>query len=79
LREGFCYSYYYCSHLRLSSFLLGTALTACSKLAEVEHREWSLTSENEGLKKDLEGAHTARDVAVKNKEMMQQAKKAKLQ
>jgi hypothetical protein len=38
-----------------------------------------LTSENEGLKRDLEGARTARDVTVKDKELMQQAEQAKLQ
>jgi hypothetical protein len=38
-----------------------------------------LTSKNEGLKRDLEGAHTARDVTVKDKELMQQAEQAKLQ
>jgi hypothetical protein len=32
-----------------------------------------------GLKKDLEGARTARDVAVKDKELVQQAEQAKLQ
>jgi uncharacterized small protein (DUF1192 family) len=31
-----------------------------TKLAEVEHREWTLTSENECLKRDLEGAHSTR-------------------
>jgi hypothetical protein len=40
------------------------------KLAEVEHREWTLTSENEGLKRDLDGACTARDVAMKDKELV---------
>jgi hypothetical protein len=41
--------------------------------------ERTLTSKNEGLKRDLEGARTARDVAVKDKELVQQAKQAKLQ
>jgi hypothetical protein len=53
--------------------------TAHSKLAEVEYREQTLTSKNEGLKKDLEGARAACDVAVKDKELMQQAEQAKLQ
>jgi hypothetical protein len=53
--------------------------TARSKLAEVEHREQTLTSKNEGLKRDLEGARTARDVAVKDKELVQHAEQAKLQ
>jgi hypothetical protein len=53
--------------------------TAHSKLAEVEHREQTLTSKNEGLKRDLEGARTARDVAVKDKELVQHAEQAKLQ
>jgi hypothetical protein len=53
--------------------------TAHSKLAEVEHHERTLTSENEGLKKDLEGAHAARNVVVKDKELMRQAKQTKLQ
>jgi hypothetical protein len=33
---------------------------ARTKLAEVEHPERTLTSKNEGLKRDLEGAHSAR-------------------
>jgi hypothetical protein len=53
--------------------------TARSKLAEAEHCERTLTSENEGLKRDLEGARTAHDVAVKDKELVQQAEQAKLQ
>jgi hypothetical protein len=36
--------------------------TARSKLAEVERRERTLTSENDILKRDLEGAHTAREL-----------------
>jgi regulator of replication initiation timing len=41
--------------------------TTRSKLAEVEHHEQALTSENEALKKDLENAGTAHDVVVKDK------------
>jgi hypothetical protein len=41
--------------------------TARSKLAEVEHHEWTLTFENKGHKKDLENVHTAHDAAVKDK------------
>jgi hypothetical protein len=52
--------------------------TAHAKLAEVEHREWTLTSEK-GLKRDLEGVCIAHDVAVKDKELVQQAEQAKLQ
>jgi hypothetical protein len=47
--------------------------TAHSKLVEVEHRERALTSENEGLKRDLESAHTAHDATVKDKALVQQA------
>jgi hypothetical protein len=53
--------------------------TARSKLAEVEHHERTLTSENEGLKRDLEGACSAHEAAVKNKELVQQVEQAKLQ
>jgi hypothetical protein len=45
---------------------------ARSKLAEVERREQTLTSENEGLKKDLEDARFAREVAVRDKELVRQ-------
>jgi hypothetical protein len=48
-------------------------------LIPVVQSERTLTSKNEGLKRDLEGARTARDVAVKDKELVQQAKQAKLQ
>jgi hypothetical protein len=37
--------------------------TARSKMVEVEHRERTLTSENDVLKRDLEGAHTARELS----------------
>jgi hypothetical protein len=37
------------------------------KLMEVEHREWTLTSENEALKRDLESAGTTLDAMVKDK------------
>jgi regulator of replication initiation timing len=53
--------------------------TARSKLAEVEHREQALTSENEGLKKDLEGVRTAHQAVVKDKVKAQKTKHAKLQ
>jgi hypothetical protein len=48
------------------------------KLAEVEHREWTLTSENEGLKKDLEDARSAREVAVRDKQLVRQTEQLKL-
>jgi hypothetical protein len=51
---------------------------ARSKLAEVERRERTLTSENEGLKRDLEGAHSAHEAAVKDKELVRQTKQSKL-
>jgi hypothetical protein len=38
-----------------------------------------LTSENEGLKKDLEGARTTREAVVKEKELVQQTEQLKLQ
>jgi hypothetical protein len=41
--------------------------TARLKLMEVEHREWTLTSENEALKRDLESAGTTLDATVKDK------------
>jgi hypothetical protein len=44
--------------------------TTRSKLAEVEHRERTLTSENEGLKRDLEGVCCAHEATVKNKELV---------
>jgi capsule polysaccharide export protein KpsE/RkpR len=52
---------------------------ARSRLAEVERRERTLTSENEGLKKDLGVARIARDVAVKDKDLVRQAEQGKLQ
>jgi hypothetical protein len=46
--------------LEEANTLLRAELEAArTKLAEVEHRERTLTSENEGLKRDLEGAHSA--------------------
>jgi regulator of replication initiation timing len=45
---------------------------ARSKLAEVERREWTLTFENEGLKKDLEEARSACEAAVRDKELVWQ-------
>jgi regulator of replication initiation timing len=66
--------------LEEANALLQVELDAArSKLAEVEHREQTLTSENEGLNKDLDGAHAARKAAVKDKELVQQAEPAKLQ
>jgi hypothetical protein len=53
--------------------------TSRSKLVEVGHREQTLTSENEGLKRDLECARTAHDAAVKDKALVQQAERVKLQ
>jgi chromosome segregation ATPase len=53
--------------------------TAHSKLAEVEHRERTLTSENEGPQKDLENARTAHDTTVKDKVQLQKAEPTKLQ
>jgi hypothetical protein len=41
--------------------------TARSKLTEVEHHEWALTSKYEDLKKDLESKRTAHDAVVKEK------------
>jgi hypothetical protein len=46
---------------------------ACSKLVEIEHRERALTSENEGLKIDLGAGCTARNAAVKDKDLVLQA------
>jgi hypothetical protein len=46
---------------------------ARSKLAKVECRERSLSSKNEGLKKDLGSARTARDAIVKDKDLVQQS------
>jgi hypothetical protein len=46
--------------LEEANTLLRAELEAArTKLAEVEHRERTLTAENEGLKRDLEGAHSA--------------------
>jgi hypothetical protein len=49
------------------------------KLAEVEHREWSLTFKNEDLKKDLESMHTVHDAVVKEKAEVQKIERVKLQ
>jgi hypothetical protein len=40
---------------------------AWSKLVEVDCHEQALTSENKGLKKDMENSRTAHDVVVKDK------------
>jgi hypothetical protein len=53
--------------------------TARSKLAEVEHHERTLTSENEGLMRDLESARTTHDATVEEKALVQQAEWMKLQ
>jgi hypothetical protein len=45
---------------------------------EIEHQKRALTSENGGLKRDLGDACTARDAAVKDKDLVQQAKQMKL-
>lgn len=59
------------AELEKASALLRVELDAArSKLVEVEHRKWTLTYENEGLKRDLEGACAARDVMVRDKELV---------
>jgi hypothetical protein len=58
---------------------LGADLEAArSKLAEVEHHEWTLTSENEGLKKYLVDACYGCEVAVRDKVLVQESKQSKL-
>jgi hypothetical protein len=44
--------------------------TAHLRLVEVEHQERALTSKNEGLNRDLGAARTARDVALKDKDLV---------
>jgi demethoxyubiquinone hydroxylase (CLK1/Coq7/Cat5 family) len=44
--------------------------TAHFRLVEVEHQETALTSKNEGLNRDLGAARTARDVALKDKDLV---------
>jgi hypothetical protein len=51
---------------------------ARSKLVEVECREQTLTSENEGLKNDLEDARSAHEVVVRDKELVRQTEQSKL-
>jgi cell division protein FtsB len=51
---------------------------AHSKLAEVERREQTLTSKNEGLKKDLEDARSAHKAVVRDKELVRQTEHLKL-
>jgi regulator of replication initiation timing len=59
---------------------LHTELDAArSKLAEVEHREQALTTENEGLKKDMENARVVHDAMVRDKVEVQKTKCMKLQ
>jgi hypothetical protein len=53
--------------------------TARSKLTEVEHHEWALTSKYEDLKKDLESKRTAHDAVVKEKGEVQKTERTKLQ
>jgi hypothetical protein len=66
--------------LEEANTLLGAELdTARWKLAKVEHRERSLASEKEGLKKDLENARSAHDTAVKDKAQVRKADQMKLQ
>jgi regulator of replication initiation timing len=50
-----------------------------SKLAEVEHCEWALTSEYEDLKNDLESMRTSHDVVVKERAKVQKPERVKLQ
>jgi hypothetical protein len=52
---------------------------ACTILAKVDHRERTLTSKNEGLKRDLEGALFPHKAAMKEKELVQQAEQVQLQ
>jgi hypothetical protein len=49
------------------------------KLVEVEGRKQALTSENKGLKKDLQDARTAHDEVVKDRAEALKNKCAKLQ
>jgi hypothetical protein len=51
---------------------------ARSMLAEVERCEWTLTSKNEGLKRDLEGVPSTHEAAVKDKELVRQTEQSKL-
>jgi hypothetical protein len=53
--------------------------TAHTNLVEVEHHERTLTFKNEGLKRDLESARTAHDAAIKDKAVVQQTERTKLQ
>jgi hypothetical protein len=55
------------------------ACAARSKLVEIQCRGQALTSENEGLKKDLEIACTAHDAVVKDKAEVQKTECAKLE
>jgi regulator of replication initiation timing len=69
-----------CLELEVANTLLRAELEAAhSKLAEVEHHEWTLTSENKDLKKDLEDARSACEAAVRDKELVRQTKQSKLQ
>jgi chromosome segregation ATPase len=68
------------TELEGANALLRAELEAArSKLAEVERREQTLTSENECLKKDLEDARSAREAAVRDKELVRQTEQSKLQ
>jgi regulator of replication initiation timing len=68
------------AELEETNALLRVELDAArSKLVEIEHQGRALTFENEGLKRDLGAACTAHDVAVKDKDLVQQAEQSKLQ
>jgi hypothetical protein len=67
------------AELEETNALLRVELDTSRLKLEMEHRERALTSENEGFKRDLGAACTTRDVAVKVKNLVQQAEQAKLQ
>jgi hypothetical protein len=59
------------AELEEANALLRVELDAAhSKLTEIEHRKRDLTSENEGLKRDLGDGCTARDATVKDKDLV---------
>jgi hypothetical protein len=67
------------TELEGANALLRTELEAArSKLAEVERREQTLTSENKGLKKDLEDALSSHEAVVRDKELVRQTEHSKL-
>jgi regulator of replication initiation timing len=58
---------------------LGAELEAArSRLVEVERHKRTLTSENEGLRKDFEDALCTHETTVKDKELVRQTKQSKL-